>query len=89
MCLAITFVRAWSFKLNGETLRQEPNIEGQTATLNLGNLPKGTHTITYDSVMNPGVSVGDKVWINELDGSKTMPPGHGAKTKNTRGTAKA
>lgn len=59
-----------SFKLNGETLRQEPNIEGQTATLNLGNLPKGTHTITYDSVMNPGVSVGDKVWINELDGSK-------------------
>lgn len=59
-----------SFKLNGETLGQEPNIEGQTATLNLGNLPKGTHTITYDSVMNPGVSVGDKVWINELDGSK-------------------
>ncbi len=59
-----------SFKLNGETLRQEPNIEGQTATLNLGNLPKGTHTITYDSVMNSGVSVGDKVWINELDGSK-------------------
>lgn len=59
-----------SFKLNGETLKQQPNIEGQTATLNLGNLPRGTHTITYDSVMNPGVSVGDKVWINELDGSK-------------------
>lgn len=59
-----------SFELNGETLKQQPNIEGQTATLNLGNLPRGTHTITYDSVMNPGVSVGDKVWINELDGSK-------------------
>lgn len=59
-----------SFKLNGETLRQQPNIEGQTATLNLGNLPRGTHTITYDSVMNPDVSVGNKVWINQLDGSK-------------------
>lgn len=59
-----------SFKLNGETLGQQPNIEGQTATLNLGNLPQRTYTITYDSAMNPGVSVGDKVWINELDGSK-------------------
>lgn len=59
-----------SFKLNGGTLEQQPSIEGQTATLNLGNLSKRTYTITYDSVMNPGVSVGDKVWINELDGSK-------------------
>lgn len=59
-----------SFKLNGETLKQQPNINEQTATLNLGNLSKGTHTITYDSVMNPDVSVGNKVWINQLDGSK-------------------
>lgn len=59
-----------SFKLNGETLKQQPSINGQTATLNLGNLSQETYTITYDSVMNPGVSVGDKVWINELDGSK-------------------
>ena len=59
-----------SFKLNDQTLSQQPNIEGQTATLNLGNLPQGTYTITYDSDMNPDVSVGDKVWINELDGSK-------------------
>lgn len=59
-----------SFKLNGETLKQQPSINEQTATLNLGNLSKGTHTITYDSVMNPDVSVGNKVWINQLDGSK-------------------
>lgn len=59
-----------SFKLNGETLKQQPSINRQTATLNLGNLSQETYTITYDSVMNPGVSVGDKVWINELDGSK-------------------
>lgn len=59
-----------SFKLNGETLKQQPSINGQAATLNLGNLPRGTHTITYDSVMNPDVSVGNKVWINQLDGSK-------------------
>ena len=59
-----------SFKLNGETLKQQPSINEQTATLNLANLSKGTHTITYDSVMNPDVSVGNKVWINQLDGSK-------------------
>lgn len=59
-----------SFKLNGETLKQQPSINEQTATLNLGNLSKGTHTITYDSVMNPDVSVGNKVWIDQLDGSK-------------------
>ena len=59
-----------SFKLNGETLEQQPSIQGQTATLNLDNLSKGTHTITYDSVMNPDVSVGNKVWINQLDDSK-------------------
>lgn len=59
-----------SFKLNGETLKQQPSINEQTATLNLDNLSKGTHTITYDSVMNPDVSVGNKVWINQLDGSK-------------------
>lgn len=59
-----------SFKLNGETLEQQPSIQGQTATLSLDNLSKGTHTITYDSVMNPDVSVGNKVWINQLDVSK-------------------
>lgn len=64
-----TFVSE-SFKLNGKTLEQQPSINGQTATLNLGNLSKGTHTITYDSVMNPNVSVDNYVWIDELPGSK-------------------
>lgn len=59
-----------SFKLNGETLKQQPSINGQTATLHLGNLSQGTYTITYDSVMNPNVSVSDKEWINRLDDSK-------------------
>lgn len=59
-----------SIKLNDQTLKQQPSINEQTATLNLGSLSKGTHTITYDSVMNPDVSVGNKVWINQLDGSK-------------------
>lgn len=36
----------------------------------MGDLSKGTYTITYDSVMNPDVSVGNKVWINQLDDSK-------------------
>lgn len=59
-----------SFKLNGGTLKQQPSIQEQIATLSLGNLSKGTHTITYDSVLNPNVSVSDKEWINRLDGSK-------------------
>ena len=59
-----------SFKLNGETLEQQPSIQGQTATLSLDNLSKGTYTITYDSVMNQNVSVDNKAWINQLDDSK-------------------
>lgn len=64
-----TFVPG-SFKLNGKTLGQQPSINGQTATLSLSDLSKGTHTITYDSVMNPNVSVDNYVWINQLEGSK-------------------
>lgn len=59
-----------SFKLNGEALDSRVTINEQTATLNLGNLSRGTHTITYDSVMNPNVRVDNQAWINELSGSK-------------------
>lgn len=59
-----------SFKLNDRELNPQPTINKQTANLNLGDLSKGTYTITYDSVMNPDVSVGNKVWINQLDDSK-------------------
>lgn len=77
----------WSFKLNGETLKQQPSIQEQIATLSLGNLSKGTYTITYDSVLNPNVSVGDKEWINRLDGSKnnaswTWDQNRGGKLEN-------
>lgn len=59
-----------SFKLNDREPNPQPTINKQTANLNLGDLSKGTYTITYDSVMNPDVSVGNKVWINQLDDSK-------------------
>lgn len=59
-----------SFKLNDRELNPQPTINKQTANLNLGDLSKGTYTITYDSVMNQDVSVGNKVWINQLDDSK-------------------
>lgn len=76
-----------SFKLNGEALDQQVSINGQIATLNLGNLSKGTHTIIYDSVLNPNVSVSDKEWINRLDGSKnnaswTWDQNRGGKLEN-------
>lgn len=61
---------AGSFKLNDNALNPQPSINEQTAILNLGNLSKGTHTITYDSVMNKNVPVDNYVWINELPGSK-------------------
>lgn len=59
-----------SFKLNDRELNPQPTINKQTTNLNLGDLSKGTYTITYDSVMNPDVSVGNKAWINQLDDSK-------------------
>ena len=59
-----------SFKLNNNALNPQPSINEQTAILNLGNLSKGTHTITYDSVMNKNVPADNYVWINELPGSK-------------------
>lgn len=61
---------AGSFKLNDNALNPQPSINEQTVILNLGNLSKGTHTITYDSVMNKNVPADNYVWINELPGSK-------------------
>ena len=80
---------AGSFKLNDNALNPQPSINEQTAILNLGNLSKGTHTITYDSVMNKNVPADNYVWINELPGSKIMPLGHGAKTKRSLRAVKA
>lgn len=59
-----------SFKLNDRELNPQPTINKQIANLNLGDLSKGTYTITYDSVMNQNVSVDNKAWINQLDDSK-------------------
>ena len=69
LCSNFSFV-AGSFKLNDNALNPQPSINEQTAILNLGNLSKGTHTITYDSVMNKNVPADNYVWINELPGSK-------------------
>lgn len=59
-----------SFKLNNQAIDPQLSNDGQTATLTLGNLRRGTYKITYDSVMNPDVSVDNKAWINELPDSK-------------------
>lgn len=46
-----------SFMLDGEKLNPQPKIDGQTATLDsLGNLSRGDHTITYETVLKSGVS---------------------------------
>ena len=46
-----------SFALDGTKLKPQPNIVGQVATLDsLGNLSRGDHTITYETVLKSGVS---------------------------------
>lgn len=50
-----------SFKLDGKKLDSQPTIDGQVATLNsLGNLSRGDHTITYETVLKSGVSANNR-----------------------------
>lgn len=69
-----------SFMLDGEKLSPQPKIDGQTVTLDsLGNLSRGDHTITYETVLKSGVSAnnGDLIkadntatwnWAGSTDG---------------------
>lgn len=60
-----------SFKLDNKTIESQPKIEGQTATIeNLGSLPQGDHTITYETKLKSDVSVNNGEYINEQGGSK-------------------
>ena len=42
-----------TFKLDGAELATAPTVDGQTATLNLGNLSQGRHTLTYTTPISP------------------------------------
>ena len=42
-----------TFKLDGAELATAPTMNGQTATLNLGNLSQGRHTLTYTTPISP------------------------------------
>ena len=42
-----------TFKLDGVELATAPTVDGQTATLNLGNLSQGRHTLTYTTPISP------------------------------------
>ena len=60
-----------SFRLDNETIEPQPTIEDQTATIeNLGSLPQGDHTITYETKLKSDVSVNNGEYINEQGGSK-------------------
>lgn len=60
-----------SFLLDGMKLDPQPTIDGQTATLDsLGNLSKGDHTITYETVLKSGVSANNGEYINDQEASK-------------------
>lgn len=60
-----------SFLLDGEKLDPQPTVNDQTATLDsLGNLSKGDHTITYETVLKSGVSANNGEFIDKQDASK-------------------
>lgn len=60
-----------SFKLDNKTIGSQPKIEDQTATIeNLGSLPRGVHTITYETKLKSDISVNNGEYINEQGGSK-------------------
>lgn len=62
-----------SFVLDGRTLNPQPTIDGQVTTLNsLGNLSRGDHTITYETVLKSGVSASNGKFIDEQEASKNM-----------------
>ena len=42
-----------TFKLDSNELATAPTVKGQTATLNLGNLSQGRHTLTYTTPISP------------------------------------
>lgn len=60
-----------SFLLDGRKLDPQPTVNDQTATLDsLGNLSKGDHTITYETVLKSGVSANNGEFIDKQEASK-------------------
>lgn len=60
-----------SFKLDNKTIESQPKIEDQTATIeNLGSLPQGVHTITYETKLKSGISASNREFISDQDASK-------------------
>ena len=60
-----------SFLLDDKKLDPQPTVNDQTATLDsLGNLSKGDHTITYETVLKSGVSANNGEFIDKQDASK-------------------
>ena len=60
-----------SFMLDGKKLDPQPTVNGQTATLDsLGNLSRGDHTITYETVLKSDVTANNGEFISGQDASK-------------------
>lgn len=60
-----------SFTLDDKKLDPQPTINGQTATIdNLGNLSRGDHEITYETVLKSGVAANNGEWIDLQETSK-------------------
>lgn len=60
-----------SFKLDGKELSPQPAVDGQSATLeSLGDLSRGEHAITYETVLKNDVSAENGEYINDQEGSK-------------------
>lgn len=77
-----------SFMLDGEKLNPQPKIDGQTARLDsLGNLSRGDHKITYETVLKSGVSASNGEFIDKQEASKnTASWGWGGTNDRQNGT---
>lgn len=60
-----------SFKLDGNPLGSPVSIEGQTATLSLGSLSQGDHTVTYETTVNAGTALSNGTSVQGKNSVRT------------------
>ena len=60
-----------SFKLDGNPLGSPVSIERQTATLSLGSLSQGDHTVTYETTVNAGTALSNGTSVQGKNSVRT------------------
>lgn len=76
-----------TFKLDGNALATAPVVNGQTATVNLGNLSQGSHTLTYTTPITPDAwkTVANGGQLSGVDNAASWTWGSKGENTNTVG----